>query len=52
MAEREVTLDRTQIMKALRSLGRGETDMKMSKEKIAEKYRRRRERASKPASSA
>ncbi len=59
MAEEEVALDRTQIMNALRGLGRGESDvdslpppvvdvltkmMKMSKEKIAEKYRRRRER--------
>jgi hypothetical protein len=59
MAEREVALDRTQVMKALRGLGRGETDiddlppsvidiltkmMKMSKDEIGEKYRRRRER--------
>ncbi len=59
MGEREATLDRPQIMKALRGLGRGETEidslpspvvdmltkmMKMSKEEIAEKYRRRRER--------
>ena len=59
MAEQEAALDRTQIMNALRGLGRGETDigslpapvvdllttmMKMSKEEIAEKYRRRRER--------
>ncbi len=59
MAESEVTLDRTQIMNALRGLGRGETDldslpspvidmltkmMKMSKEQIAEKYRKRLER--------
>ncbi len=27
MVEREVTLDRTQIMKALRGLGRGETEI-------------------------